>query len=357
MHIKRAAVFAVIALAIGAVLAPTAMALTSDPVVNSSSDISDGATVNFEDASSDTNSTLIIETNNGDTIESAELTIEVPDRDITAYSADADSDDYSVDTEVDTTNDGSADSDVHTWQVSHDEFANVPLQYNESQDLEFNATVTSGAGGEGHVNGTMTLQNQGNMSTHVLDSTAIDDDSVGPEVSVEEASEGYFFGIGAEDVDTYEIEDTSTVAGTNGTVHLRLADADAADAFESESMVSKFWGDDELPASQARVFTLTGAYDDSVSALFFDASDSDLVSGNDTYAVYDADSDLVRYEVGGDYSEGDEMDLHVANQPPNVNFDTSVFDAAYVEGLGFWDLRSALGMDALDFADIPFAGE
>jgi len=101
---------ALITLLVGAVLAvafaPTALAaLTSQPQVANSSTIQDGSTINIYDAAETNSTELIVDTDNADTIESAEVTISTVNRNLTVYEADDTAGEYNFTADVDTSGD------------------------------------------------------------------------------------------------------------------------------------------------------------------------------------------------------------------------------------------------------------
>ena len=313
---------------------PAAAALTSAPAVDSSSDIDDAVTISIVDASSDNSSTLIVDTDSADTIETAEATIDLanPDRNHTVYNADDASDDYTIETDLDTDGDGTADTDRHTWNISHDEFADAPVAYNGSVDLDFEATFVDTNGNEGNVTGTFTLSNDGDRAVTVVDSASIDDSNVGPDVESEANELGTLASLNPladePEHDTYTLDDSFNSA--SGVTHeIYIADSDMASAYDASA--------EDADAGDVLV-EQTMLANDGLVLTFNDQVDSDLVdTSSDTYAVYDSSADKLTLEYAEDNTTAD---VYSANQNP-----------ADVESLSNDDIASTFS-DAFDTMDL-----
>ena len=344
--LKRFGATALAMLMVLSVLAmPAAAALTSAPAVDSSSDIDDGVTISIVDADDTTASTLVVNTDNNDTIDSAEVTIETAasDRDYTVYTSDDTADDYTMDADVDTDGDGSADSDQHTWNITHDEFADAPVDYNSSVDLEFTATFTDDSGNEGNVTGTFTLQNDGDRSVMVADTDAVETDGVGPDVSSYTDEPGYLaqamFWSESEETEYFAAEDTRSINDSNTTIEVYAADSDFATSFEDQL------GDD-VEEGDLLVGEHAAQADDDFPLVFYQSADTDIVDENETYVVYDDSADKLTYHLGDDYDSASSVDVWVASNnalDDEFDFDSENVADAYSANLEYSDLKDEFG--------------
>ena len=345
---KRVATLAVMLAVVTSVFAmPAAAAFTEQPSVASSSDISDGATISVVDASSDNVSTLTVHTNNSDTIDSAEVTFELnnSDRNHTPYTADDTSSEYSLTTDVDTTGDGSADSDEHTWNVSHDELADVPLAYNGTTDLDFTVEFVDGNGDTANVTGTFTVSNDGERAVTVVDSASVDDSNVGPNVESEANELDTLASLNPladePEHDTYTLDDSFDSA--SGVTHeIYLADGDMADAYAASA---------ENTEAGDPIVEQTMLANDGLVLTFDSEVDSDLVdTSSDTYAVYDSSADKITLEQSEDNATVDVVSMN--QNPVDVeslsNDDiASTFSDAFGTTDLFWNFDSGVALAAL----------
>ena len=309
---KRVATLAIMLAVVTSLFAmPAAATFTEQPTVASSSDIADGATISVADASSNNSSALVVNTNNSDTMESADVTIDLadPDRDYTVYSSDMSADEYTMTADVDTDGDGTADSDEHTWNISHDEFADVPVAYNGSTDLNFEVAFTDGAGDTANVTGTITISNDGERVVTVVDNASIDNSGVGPSVESQTQEAGILATVSPlhdePEHDTYTL-DQSFDTSSNATHEIYFADSDVASAYDASA---------ENADSGDVLVEQTMLADDGLVLTFADSANTDLVdTSSDSYAVYDSSADKLTLEPGDNVSST--IDVYSANQNP-----------------------------------------
>lgn len=335
---KRVATLGIMLAVITSMFAmPAAATFSTQPSVHSSSDITDGATISVVDANESNVSALTVDTDANDTIESADVTIDLnnSDRNYTVYTADTSSSEYSVDSDLDTDSDGTADTDRHTWNVSHDEFADVPVAYNGTTDLDFTVEFTDGAGDTANVTGTITISNDGERVVTVVDSSSVDNSGVGPSVESESQEAGVLAKYSPfheePQHDTYTL-DQSFDSSSNATHEIYFADSDVASAYDASA---------ENAESGDVLIEQTMMADDGLVLTFADEANSDLVNtSSDSYAVYDSSADKLTLEPGDDTNST--IDVYSVNQNPVDVESVSNDDIAstFGDAFGTFDLIS-----------------
>ncbi|ADB63911.1 hypothetical protein Htur_5023 (plasmid) [Haloterrigena turkmenica DSM 5511] len=352
---KRVATLGIMLAVITSMFAmPAAATFSTQPAVDSSSDISDGATISVVDANESNVSALVVDTDANDTIESADVTVDLnnSDRNYTVYDADTASSEYSVNSSIDTDSDGTADTDRHTWNVSHDEFADVPVAYNDTTDLDFTVEFTDGAGDTANVTGTITISNDGERAVTVVDSASIDNSGVGPSVESESQEAGtlakYSPFHDEPEHDIYTLDD-SFGSDANVTHEIYLADGDMASAYDASA--------EDTEAGDVLIGQTMLANDGLV--LTFDSeADSDLVdTSSDAYAVYDSSADKLTLEPADDNATLDVVSMNqnpvdvesVSNDDIASTFDDAFGTYALFSNFSVGVLMASFGLPTLAF--------
>ena len=322
LNSKRSTVFVALAMAVLMFASVgVAAAAPAAPTVTADSDIDEDVTIDLVDADEDTVSTLEISTDTADDVESATVEIEHTDRESVHYEADLDSDEYELVEE-----DNADGEDIHQWEISHDEFADVPAQINE--DVGMTATITvENDEGDSETSVEFTLANDEERSVMYVDDAAIDDDEIDGEIGVDAdafsvTEDTNFLGFGGEETnyDVYHIDadrEFATFEDEDEETHvsdIEIAfDDDEAEAFDQRAAATS--------TDLAPMLTMT--FDDEVAFVFADDVNEDIVdTDQDTYGVYDTDESTLMVSLGEDY-EGDvgevsEASLHVGNHAPNA---------------------------------------
>ena len=334
-NVRRIAVLGMMLMLVTSIFAmPAAAAFTEQPTVAASSDISDGATISVVDASSSNVSSLVVHTNNSDTMDAADVTFDLnnTDRNHTVYSADMTSSEYSLTADVDTTGDGSADSNEHTWNISHDEFADVPVDYNSTTDVDFEVEFTDSAGATANVTGTITISNDGDRVVTVVDSSSVDNSAVGPSVESQTQEAGTLASISpfhsGTEHDLYTLDD-SLSSDANATHEIYLADGDVADAYASSA--------EDAEAGDVLVEQTMMTNDDLILT-FNEEANTDIVdTSTDAYAVYDSSADKITIEPGEDHNNTS-IDVMTANDNPVEFASNDEVASTFSDAFGTLDL-------------------
>lgn len=358
-----------VAAIVGLALAGTAAAATA-PSVATDSDISDGATIELTNASSDTVSTLNVTTPTSENAD-VEVEISVADRDLTTYEADSDSSDYELVEE-----DNADSEDVHEWSITHDEFADVPVLANESATLNYTVTAEADDGTTENTTGQFTLDNGIQRSVIVLDEPALDGNVDGLSVS-EENSSSFWNNVPTVDLSSTDYDAESDDVGINGsntTVHVYMQDSNVADEFDSAAESGVLSGSrlgairgytsnmipfdsaansiapDLSPSSGDRTFEMGAVVadadgDETAIPVFYESADSDVVdTESDTHAVYDPDDSAVRVHPGSeDFGNASSMDVRTATMEPEDLVSRDAFASAMTTDLGLWGELEAFG--------------
>jgi hypothetical protein len=194
-----------------------------------------------------------------------------------------------------------------TFNVTHDELNTLPGAPNE------NTTATVNAWGE-NASGSVTtsastfdadIEFDQNRSVMYLENTS------NSAVNVDEFEPGFlttyvpFYG-DEDQPDTYHVEEERSVVGDNTTVTMHLADSDLETGFDHEA--------DSYSAAGEPVLGVTVMVEDEIVPVFNSDLNTDYVSDNNTYAVYDDDTVVV--ELGGEHSDADNVTVHAASHNP-----------------------------------------
>ena len=194
-----------------------------------------------------------------------------------------------------------------TFNVTHDELNTLPGAPNE------NTTVTVNAWGE-NASGSVTtsastfdvdIEFDQNRSVMYLGNTS------NSAVNVDEFKPGFlttyvpFYG-DEDQPDSYTVEEERSVVGDNTTITMHLADSDMESGFDYKA--------DDYSAAGEPVLGVTVMVEDEIVPVFNSDVNTDYVSDNDTYAVYDDDTVVV--ELGGEHSDADNVTVHAASHNP-----------------------------------------
>jgi len=228
-----------------------------------------------------------------------------------------------------------AGSDVNkTFNRTHDELNTVPGAPNE------NTTVDVNAWGEAS-NGTVTTS----VSNFKVDigfndtrSVAYVENTSAATITVDEFEPGFLTKwvplYGDEDQpDTYEFEETRSVANDTTDIIVHLADSDLESGFDHEA--------DDYSGSGDPILGMTATVDGSIVPVFNSQKGSNYVGSNDTYAVYN--DDAVTFVLGGEHSDADSVDVTIRSQNPLESDDSRAIEdveSAYGDELTVTDLRS-----------------
>lgn len=325
---NRSIVIAAVAMAAMLMAAPGTVAAQPAPSTAADSDISSGATVKITTANESTTNWLNITADNTTTIDSADVDITHATRNTTHYTASDASSEYLYQADaVDTNGDGTNDADKHAWEISNDEFADVPAEINENVTLNVTVDLTNSSGSTGTHQFQFTLSNGDQRSVIYLDqnSPALESQTDDPGYSVpfsDRTIEG--FGYLADGQNT-EVRDIRSINGSNTTVHVYLADEAAADHFSSKFGDSSAgdWDRDAI----AKV--------DDAGAPMFNSELAGPLSdlGYGAAVTYDdsGDTPALVYEFGEEYNGETDVEVEAKSHP------------------GFWEKRDAYGWDAISF--------
>lgn len=325
----------------GAVSTTDSTDATNASAVEASDWQDDGSTTisNFN-ASSSSYSNVSVKVDDANSTDGFELSVSKSG--LTHYSADTGSSDYQlVATSADTDGDSSStgNTDVHSWNISHDSLATIPGEPGENTTINVNV---SNFNDDGSLNASnefnVTLTFGSNHSViYVTDGAAAFDD-----VEVTERSPAIYEVFTDEKPDHYELSTTQRTT-EDGSVEVYLADDMATN-----------YSDTAGDASAGAYLHSMGVMVDGEFApvVSEDAADVEFIDTDSaTYAVYDADADKLTVHNAPD---NESVDLTVANHAPTDFEGVSIFDVGSTVGyttlLGNWSPLS-LGGD-----EIPLLG-
>lgn len=216
-------------------------------------------------------------------------------------------------------NDGDPDSDTTTSGKYHaftdDELAAVPMAINEN--VTMNVTYWN-ASAENPTPTTLSVDVQNTEERSVA---RLDESAAFADVETIEPSALKFY---AEDYSVATVDDTRDIAGSNTTVIYTVPSNNVTDAFENAT------GD----YSSSGAFTLMQAGaegDDSETIPVFYNGVPDWYDSSDmgSYAVYDADSDMVEYHLASDNFDGQsQADLTLDTESYGITDAYTVFNVA-----------------------------
>ena len=319
-------------------------AATTDLSIDESSDLDEGVTVTDFNASDDELEQLVISVD-GDAhdLATADVTIELDDedRDLTFFTADLDSDAYDG-----VTDEGTID-ELHTWNVSHDEFEDMPAEIEETTDLNVTVEIEAEDGTEDETDFVFSIENTDERSVMVLDSASMDDADVAPAIASDEEDVGGFLGFMAEETTIYDVdEEDVAINGSETTVYMYADDTDVADTFaESIEEEDGIFGADAVDDGEPIVEMTMLADGDLILTYANEAGDA-VDEDEDTYAVYHEDEDMIKLHLGSeDYDADDDEEIDVYAGTHAASFDNFVASDEIAEAfgseMGFWDLQSA----------------
>jgi len=224
---------------------------------------------------------------------------------------------------VATSSDVNSSDTSYTFNVSHDELKKLPGDATENTTVSVTAWGENADGNE-TTNATefdAEIEFSDERTVRHITADSVDDDDVGPSVSSEEAELGYsgqalaMVGLADEpEHDIYTLDEESLGVTENTTAYV-YAEGDVADAYDATAEDAD---DGDVIVEQ------TMLVDDSV-ALTYNGEASDNVGDGDTYAVYDADNDVIEIEPGDDAN--DSIEVSAANQNP-TDFDATEIASA-----------------------------
>ena len=229
--------------------------------------------------------------------------------------------------------------------------SDTSVTLNESQDAlntlpgspGENTTVTVNAWGEGADGSVNTSVDTFNVDITFSDNRSVMylNDTSNDSVEVDEFEPGFlttyvpFYG-DKDQPDSYTVEEERSVVGDNTTITMHLADSDMESGFDYEA--------DDYSAAGEPVLGMTVMVDDSVVPVFNSQMDSDYVSENDTYAIYDDDEVVVN--LGGEHSDASNVTVTAASHNPldgEYAEEISEIEDAYGDELTVSDLRQEYG--------------
>jgi len=346
--------------------AAAALETTSDTDVNvAGSDLVDNSTVDGFNASGDAHSILELKTPEANTTDA--LTIELSAENETHLTLDDLDEEYSIEESVDTTDDATPDSDVHTFNISHNSLETVPVEANGETpitiDVTYEYTDGSDTAGTASMSIDATLNATGDRTVLYITDDNLDNDDRGGAVSTEDVEPSTIdkYLRGAETTTQYTLDDDLAVDGDNTTVTVYM-NGDMADAY-AESV-----SDDS--ESEDLILTQTTTVDDSVAPTFDSAANTDLVADASSYGVYKSSgTDSLTLTLGENVSDSDSITVMSTNTKAGDLGDSvtsqSLFDAYSVAELGLSEAFSAfgfkglgisLGIESLVFGLIPVVG-
>jgi len=319
---KLTAVFMLLVVATAAMTGSVAAA--ESPVITEDSDIDDEVVLEDFNASADMTSTLEFETDTD--VETDSLAVQVEAQNATHYDVDDDYANYEL------VEEDAEGMDIHAFDIDHDDLETVPIDANDSTDIDITINHTYTDEEEtvsDETELTVTLEATGERTALFIDAEAIDDDDLGPEVEVDEyESPWYSMGDDDEGDDTYHIEDDVSVYDANTTVEVFFDDGDLADAFATDADSGAFLAD--------RTFVTEG---EDVHRAYADTTGDGTDADDDGYMlVHSSSLELALDEEFDD----DEFEMHVGNHEPGD-----------LDDIGFWDLRASY----FDVQDLNFLSQ
>jgi len=282
-------------------------AAAAETTITDDSDFADDAELDGFNASADAHSILEIETDADEDTDALEVMFEAENE--THLTLDDLDDAYAVEEDVE--NEDEELVDVHEFNVSHDEFEQVPGEANESTDLDVTIEREFEDADEEEVDETLeltsTLEFTNERTVLYITDDNLDDSDLGGDVDVSTEEFGFIASLTEDDdeFDIYDLDDSVGIDGDETTVHVFL-NGDMADEFDDAV------GDDT--ESEDAITGQTHLLDEDYTPVFLDEKDPDAVeAGEDSFVVHDGDE--LRYYIGEDYEDEDELNLRAANQP------------------------------------------
>jgi hypothetical protein len=260
-------------------------------------------------------------------------------------------------------------NDVEHLSTSKDiSSSTVNATFNQSQDKLAtlpgvpgqNTTVTVHAWGE-NSNGTVTTA----IESFAVDIEFADDRSVmylgntsTDAIDIEEFEPSWFaenvpfsgtipFVEDPDQADTYTIEETREIVGSQTDITMHLADSDLESGFSEQTEEFEVGGP---------LLATTVSVDDELVPVFYQES-SDIVGDNDTYAVYD--DGQIDIMLGDGYSNASSVDVSAASHGPlheDLSFEMSDVESAYNDELTVSTLRKQFGILDIGIIDWAMAG-
>jgi hypothetical protein len=250
-------------------------------------------------------------------------------------------DEYTLTEAVDTTDDATDDSDLHTFNISHSDLETVPVEANGETTVTIDVTYeyTDGTDTSGTVEDsfTATLNATGERTVLYITDDNLGDDSMGGATTSETVEYSFIESLTQDDEEytTYDLDDELAVDGSNTTITVFMT-GEMADGFENTLEDDAEDGDLVLGQTLLADETLTMTFNNEV--------DSDLANG--TYGVYDSSADTLTVEVGDEHADASTLGVRAVNdKPTNVgDFDRDAYANAFGEAdLGLRAMISAFG--------------
>jgi hypothetical protein len=316
---------------------------SSDINVGPSDILDDGSsTVDGFEASDDDYSIIELKTDSTNTTDAISIDISAENNTHAEYD-DLD-DEYTLEEGVDTTDDGSSDADVHTFNVSHADLETVPVEANGETDITIDVTYEytdgSDTAGTAETSFEAALNATGERTVLYIDNDNLDDDDRGGAVSTTDV-EPAWYDYNGETTTQYDLDDEVAVDGSNTTITAYF-NGDMATAFEDQLDEDAESGDLVLG------HTLATGEDGDLRMEFLGETNEDLVNDSATYGVYDDSSDSLTVEVGDEHADASTVSVRaVSDTPKNVDDGDAFERQAYVNAFADAYSNDAFGFGAM----------
>ena len=316
---------------------------SSDINVGPSDILDDGSsTVDGFEASDDDYSIIELKTDSTNTTDAISIDISAENNTHAEYD-DLD-DEYTLEEGVDTTDDGSSDADVHTFNVSHADLETVPVEANGETDITIDVTYEytdgSDTAGTAETSFEAALNATGERTVLYIDNDNLDDDDRGGAVSTTDV-EPAWYDYNGETTTQYDLDDEVAVDGSNTTITAYF-NGDMATAFEDQLDEDAESGDLVLG------HTLATGEDGDLRMEFLGETNEDPVNDSATYGVYDDSSDSLTVEVGDEHADASTVSVRaVSDTPKNVDDGDAFERQAYVNAFADAYSNDAFGFGAM----------
>jgi len=316
---------------------------SSDINVGPSDILDDGSsTVDGFEASDDDYSIIELKTDSTNTTDAISIDISAENNTHAEYD-DLD-DEYTLEEGVDTTDDGSSDADVHTFNVSHADLETVPVEANGETDITIDVTYEytdgSDTAGTAETSFEAALNATGERTVLYIDNDNLDDDDRGGAVSTTDV-EPAWYDYNGETTTQYDLDDEVAVDGSNTTITAYF-NGDMATAFEDQLDEDAESGDLVLG------HTLATGEDGDLRMEFLGETNEDLVNDSATYGVYDDSSDSLTVEVGDEHADASTVSVRAVSDTPKNLDDGDAFERqAYVNAFADAYSNDAFGFGAM----------
>jgi hypothetical protein len=301
------------------------------PANTTSSDIAtDGTTTiqSFEANSSNMSQLVVANANNS----ASTIEVEITKDNVTYYSAVEGDTEY---TRLETNNANS--NDVHQFNISHDTLAEVPMGINE--DVTVNLTVWDQNDPTNDTTETsFVLSNTDERSVLDTRSEAVGNPDVGSALTTAENLGYTEFAILGDNVTYYQIDEQRDVNGSETDIIVPLQDSDMASRYDERV------GDMDAGTP---VFNIMSSADGDLIPVYVDER-GDFSSANDTYAVYDTDTDRITVMLGDDKADRSAVDVftgsHGISKASTFGLGDALMFRYDVQGAsGLWPMTTGVG--------------